>query len=126
MIKAQRNDRDELEEFEKDFIEVDELESSKGRYLVLVVVLALFGLVYFGGVRRSTFEASELDDAPAKDKRRGRREETASTDKVSTQKPTVESSKQKEGTTGRDAPPEDQAEDADQKQGGGKKKGKKK
>ena len=41
MIKQQRNDREELEEFEKNYIEVEEFESSKGRYALLLVVLGL-------------------------------------------------------------------------------------
>lgn len=122
MIKAQRNDRDELEEFEKDFIEVDEIESSKGRYLILAVVLALFGLVYFGGIKKSTFRASQaFEDSPSpKDKR--------ASDKQS-------SSKQANPSKGNTAPADDagpnreESPDDDQlldrDKAGGKKKGKK-
>ena len=70
MIKSQRNDRDEHEEYEKDFIEIDESESSRGRYIVLGLVLFVLGFLYFGSIRRSEVEGATIDDSPVKDRRR--------------------------------------------------------
>lgn len=133
MIKQQRNDREELEEFEKNYIEVEEFESSKGRYALLLVVLGLVGAFYFGGIRRSSSPVSDFEDSPFKEKKRdqkAKKEETSqSTDKVAASKGGSTGSKPKEEDQPKDrdeSQAKAQDDDGDQKQGAAKKKSKKK
>ena len=74
MKKLVRNDNDEHEEYEKDFIEVSEESSSKLKFLVLALVVACLGYCYFGGASyKQRLEDSQAEGArQSKDsKRRG-------------------------------------------------------
>lgn len=61
MRKARRNDRDEHEEFEKDFIEVSEGGSGLKKYLFIAALLMLAGYCYIGGSSKRS--AAFIDDS---------------------------------------------------------------
>lgn len=74
MRKVVRNDNDEHEEYEKDYIEIYEESSSKIKFFVLAAILACFGYCYFGGAGYKQGLSESQADAPKQHrdaKRRG-------------------------------------------------------
>lgn len=90
MKKVARNDHDEHEEFEKDFIEINEEGGGKGKLIGLVILIALVGVCYYGSQRHSK-KYSEVDQTEAttdkrSSKRKAREETTEETSKKNVEK----------------------------------------
>lgn len=131
MRKASRNDRDEHEEFEKDFIEISEGGSGLKKYLFLAALVALVAYCYVGGgQRRSSGSAiDEITPVAGGKKKSGKASHQ-------TKNSTADDDADKAGITRKRQEEEQEAilrsaqegqnRDGDDKQQGNKKKGKKK
>ncbi len=79
MRKVVRNDNDEHEEYEKDYIEIFDESSSKIKFVILAAILACVGYCYFGGAsyRQST---EDTTNEASKDAREAKRRANNQTD----------------------------------------------
>lgn len=67
MRKVKRHDIDEFEEYEKEYIEIDDSEGGMGRKLGLAVLLVLMASGYFGYKKQVSKQDTNAEDAPVHD-----------------------------------------------------------